>query len=142
MTIELVLKYVGFNPVTAFQGEYTSRPSVTHVYSAIVNITYIHPITKHLHSEYEEMGQYGINSSLESESGVVVHVRTATNETHGCSPPVNAPTTGRWIALIERGSCKFQQKIYNAAIVKNASAVVIYNHKFESVEPSMKHEGN
>jgi hypothetical protein len=42
---------------------------------------------------------------------------------------VNVPSNRRWIALVERGSCKFNDKIHNAAVEMNASAVVIYDHK-------------
>lgn len=107
---------------------------------AIVNITYRDPNTGSIHSEQSEMGLYGSESRTEPEWGWVVHIRTADNKTHGCSRPVNAPAE-RWIALIERGTCKFQDKILNAAILLNASAVVIYNHEYQDSLLTMKHTG-
>ena len=93
-----------------------------------------------MNTREEESGRYGTDSLKDSEWGWVVHVRTADNKTHGCSAPVNIPKQ-RWIALIERGSCKFHEKIYNAAIVQNASAVVIYNDKHEQDLLTMEHKG-
>ena len=110
------------------------------LYAAIVNITFRDPSSGQWRSNKEELGTYGSDSRLDSEWGVVVHVRTADNKSHGCTPPVNVPTHDRWIALIERGTCKFHQKVYNAAIVKNASAVVVYNHEEFEVYPK-KHRG-
>ena len=98
-------------------------------YSAIVNITYKDPETQQMRTDREDMGLYSISSRLESEWGMVVHVRTSDNRTHGCTPPTNVPPKERWIALVERGHCKFHKKIFNAAVVKNASAVAIYNHE-------------
>lgn len=108
--------------------------------TAIVNITYRDPITGEMTSEKKELGRYGFKSRQDTEWGTVIHVRTASNETHGCSPPINVPNE-RWIALVERGSCKFTDKIYNSAVVKNASAVVIYNHKNEDELLTMDHNG-
>ena len=99
----------------------------TNLYRAMVNITYKDPVTNEWASTREEIGRYSPHSRLDAEWGWVVHVRTADNRTHGCSPPVNF-LRERWIALVQRGHCKFQEKIHNAAILKNASAVVIYNN--------------
>ncbi len=109
-------------------------------YTAIVNITYKDPATGQIRSEKEECGMYGISSRLEAESGVVVHVRTSDNQTHGCTVPVNIPKGTKWIALVERGHCKFNKKIENSAIHRNASAVVIYNNKDENDLLRMQHD--
>lgn len=117
--------------------EYKSTFSMYH---AVVNITYKDPATGHYRTEKDEIGRFGQNSRLDNEWGWVVHVRTADNHTHGCSPPVNVPKE-RWIALVERGGCKFTNKIINAAIIKNASAVVIYNHVSDDTLLTMDHKG-
>ena len=111
-----------------------------YLYSAIVNITYKDPKTGELASERKDIGRYGTASRRDPEWGWVVHVRSADNKTDGCQPPVNVPSV-RWVALIQRGSCKFHEKIYNAAIVRNASAVVIYNNKQEVELLTMEHKG-
>ncbi|KAK2185196.1 hypothetical protein NP493_243g02017 [Ridgeia piscesae] len=110
-----------------------------YLYSAIVNITYKDPKTGELASERKDIGRYGTASRRDPEWGWVVHVRSADNKTDGCQPPVNVPSV-RWVALIQRGSCKFHEKIYNAAIVRNASAVVIYNNKQEVELLTMEHK--
>ena len=110
-------------------------------YGALVNITYRDPLTGELVSTKKEIGRYGTASRLDSEWGWVVHVRTEDNKTHGCTPPINVPKSkDKWVALVERGSCKFHKKIQNAAMVKNASAVVIYNHR-EGDLLTMDHSG-
>ena len=115
--------------------------SLNKEYHAIVNVTFIDPLTGVYHNDGNEFGRFGSESRLDSEWGIVVHIRTIDNRTDGCtSPPVNAPPE-RWIALIERGSCNFQQKIHNAAISSNASAVVIYNHQDDNDLLRMKHTG-
>lgn len=105
---------------------------------AMVNLTYIDPATGLLSTEQSEMGQYGSESRTEPEWGWVVHVRTSDNRSHGCSRPVNAPSE-RWIALVERGMCRFQDKIHNTAVLLNASAVVVYNYVASDDLLTMKH---
>ena len=108
---------------------------------ASVNITYTDPATGELRSEKtDDCGIYGAESRLDTEWGLVVHVRSEDNKTNGCARLVNVPSE-RWIALIERGDCSFHTKISNAAIVSNASAVVIYDAS-ESSLLTMKHNGN
>ena len=109
-------------------------------YTALVNITYRDPVTGQMRSEKEESARYAIQSRLDPEHGLVVHVKTGDNQTHGCSAPVNVPSV-RWIALVERGYCDFHQKIYNSAVLKNASAVVIYDNKDDHDLISMKQKG-
>lgn len=123
--------------VSRAQCEYKSTYTI---YSAIVNITYKDPKTGEMLTLEEDSGRYGTGSRKDSEWGWVVHVRTTDNKTHGCTVPVNVPNT-RWIALIERGACKFHEKIHNAAVIQNASAVVIYNDKDELDLLTMEHKG-
>ena len=108
-------------------------------YGAVVNITYKDPETGELKSEKNEIGRYGTTDNPETESGLVVHVRTLENQRDGCKPLVNVPGE-RWIALIERGGCKFHKKIVNAAVTSNASAVVVYNNEGKDLI-TMDHKG-
>ena len=85
--------------------------------------------------------RYGQNSRLEDVSGIVVHVRTQGDQTHGCAPFVNVPAKGKWIALISRGNCKFSTKVLHATSVHNASAVVIYNNQDDETLLTMDHKG-
>ncbi len=85
--------------------------------------------------------RYGQNSRLEDVSGIVVHVRTQDDQTHGCAPFVNVPAKGKWIALISRGNCKFSTKVLHATSVHNGSAVVIYNNQDDVSLITMDHKG-
>lgn len=78
----------------------------------------------------EEYGHYGTKSRIAGESGVLVHVRSINNVTEGCDliDPVIVPQK-KWIALIKRGNCSFNSKIYFATKKSNASAVVLYNNQ-------------
>ncbi|XP_013416608.1 RING finger protein 150 [Lingula anatina] len=110
---------------------------------AIINITYKDPVTKETVSYTQEMGKYGNKGKIGPEHGIVVHVRTEDNQTHGCTAPKNkVPPNTRWIALIKRGHCRFHDKVYNAAKVRNASAVIIYNDKEENDLIVISHQVN
>lgn len=108
-------------------------------YVAFINLSYVDPSSGDWRTE-SEVGLFGSESRLDDAWGVVVHVRTQDNRTDGCRPPVNAPSD-RWIALIRRGACKFHQKIHNAGIISNASAVVVYNNEEDTQLLTMKHKG-
>jgi len=108
-------------------------------YIAIVNLTYVDPVSGKIVHEKDDMGLYASESRLDDEWGWVVHVRTSEGTNDGCTPPVNAPPDERWIALIERGFCHFHKKIVNAAVNLNASAVVIYNNEQDHLL-NMKHK--
>jgi len=115
--------------------------ALSHIeYVAFINLSYVDPTTGEWRTE-SEVGLYGSESRVDDEWGVVVHVRALDNRTDGCKPPVNAPSD-RWIALIRRGACKFHQKIHNAGIISNASAVVIYNNEKDTQLLTMKHKGS
>jgi len=114
--------------------------ALSHIeYVAFINVSYVDPSTGEWRTE-SDVGLYGSESRLEDEWGVVVHVRAVDNRTDGCRPPVN-PASDRWIALMRRGACKFHQKIHNAGIISNASAVVIYNSEEDTQLLTMKHKG-
>ena len=111
------------------------------LYSARIVVNYTDP-NSGVHVSNELSGRFGVSSPTETEVGKVVHVLTDEEKNHGCSPAVNAPASGiRWIALIQRGNCKFEHKIATAARKNNASAVVIYNHVDEDILITMNHSG-
>jgi len=96
---------------------------------AYVNLTYIDPMTRNLHTEKGEVGKFGAGK-IDSASGIVVHVRTRNGTSNfGCDFPFENPLPkDPWIALLKRGQCTFNKKIINAA-QSNASAVVVYDNK-------------
>ena len=85
-------------------------------------------------------GVYGLESKLEPERGTLVHVLTEDGANHACTPIMNAPKEGQWIALVQRGGCKFHSKIYTAGKLHNASAVIVYDN-VEADPVSMAHNG-
>lgn len=111
--------------------------------TAMIRYTYVEPSNDtHIVIE-KEMGRYGLTSSNRSEEGLVVHVEEEeTGLNHGCTPYMNNIPTGRqhWVALVQRGACKFQQKIHQA-LLHNASAIVIYNNVPEDDLLTMLHNG-
>ena len=48
--------------------------------------------------------------------------------------------SGQWIAIIERGQCRFSEKIRHA-IEANASAVIIYDNEPNKTPLFMHHDG-
>ncbi|XP_014668282.1 PREDICTED: RING finger protein 150-like [Priapulus caudatus] len=94
----------------------------------VLNVTYIDPQTGHLVSyKSDRDGYYGENK-VSAVSGIGVHALTVSNRTDACDPL--QPSIARsepWIALIQRGICNFSEKIRNAAVRSNASAVLVYN---------------
>ncbi|KAJ8298476.1 hypothetical protein KUTeg_025007 [Tegillarca granosa] len=105
------------------------------VFNAIVNMTYIDPATKKIVTKQESMGRYGTDSKKDSVTGVLVHVRTKENKTDGCTNYSNPIPSTKWIALIERGDCPFEEKIFRAVKIYNASAVVIYKYIPNTLDP-------
>ncbi|GFS14408.1 E3 ubiquitin-protein ligase RNF130 [Elysia marginata] len=68
-------------------------------------------------------------------SGKLVHItslskkdRSKTNH-FGCEKYTTKLPSVKWIALVERGECKFTKKLHMATIDHNASAVVIYDNE-------------
>ena len=110
-------------------------------WKAYVNITYKDPATGQIRSEKDEKGVYAKTSKIDSAYGLVVHVLTADNGHDGCTVPINTVKPGvKWIALIQRGNCRFEDKIRGAVKRRNASAVVVYNHKYEEGLITMDHK--
>ena len=78
----------------------------------------------------------GHHSTAQDVTGKLVHISDPNMLTHfGCADAIgnknDIPRDQSWIALIERGSCLFFNKI-RLAKLHNASAVVIYNHQDKS----------
>ena len=134
VTYGLLLAYGTTNVASA-------APVNIRVFSAIVNFSYVDPVSR-TELMGADVGRFGVASRLKPESGVVVHVRSDDGLNHGCGLPVNIPHGNRkWIALVRRGDCKFNEKIHNAAVMANASAVVVYNHRDEETLITMQHLG-
>ncbi len=108
-------------------------------YHAVVKYSYADQDTGSIRVGDKMDGTYGLGNRPDSEEGQLIHVRTEQGENHGCSLPTNVPPNIKWIALIQRGGCKFNYKIYNAAIMYNASAVIVYNHE-DGLLITMQHE--
>lgn len=97
--------------------------------SAVLSYRYQDVKTGQMVKGKDMQGFFGLVSRLESEEGRLVHVLTEDGANHGCSELQNVPSKGKWIALIERGQCKFHDKIVRAAVEGNASAVIVYDHE-------------
>nr|KAG5701771.1 hypothetical protein BaRGS_000761 [Batillaria attramentaria] len=65
----------------------------------------------------------------DTSSGHLVHVRSKGNVNNGCSDYDHDLPTHDWVALIERGTCYFSEKVRVATRQYNASAVIIYDNQ-------------
>jgi len=89
-------------------------------------------------NEESNAGTYGQGTRVNLDGpikGQLVHVHTKVNKSDlGCSilDPEIVPSKP-WVALVLRGECNFNDKIYYAAKVSNASAVIIYDFKDSKV---------
>ncbi|ELT91813.1 hypothetical protein CAPTEDRAFT_229288 [Capitella teleta] len=110
------------------------------IFSAVINVVYKPPQSENLAFDGKVDGRYGLASRVEAEQGKVVHLLNELGHNTGCTPPVNIPLNGQWIALVQRGGCRFSDKIHNAARLSNASAVVVYNDRDEDDLITMHHE--
>ena len=112
--------------------EHVGAGQITH---SIIQIRYNDSKTGKLKEESKEYGHYGTNSRIAGEEGVLVHVRSIHNRSEGCDiiDPSVVPSK-RWIALIKRGNCSFNDKIYFATKKSNASAVVLYNNQSKTLQ--------
>ena len=109
------------------------------IYTAIVNVTYKDPSTGEQKYEYND-GWFSSENRIGPSWGWLQLVRSADNRTDGCDTVLNR-VEGWWVALIERGRCRFHQKIENAAVFNNASAVIIYNNEHDAQVLNMQHSG-
>ena len=87
-------------------------------------------------------GRYARDSILESITGQLIHVQTDDGLNHGCTPILNVPKTKTtWIALVQRGLCRFEHKVINTVLLSNASAVIVYNNMVDEPLVTMEHGG-
>ncbi|XP_030431915.1 E3 ubiquitin-protein ligase RNF128 isoform X1 [Gopherus evgoodei] len=92
---------------------------------AYVNLFYFNTTSNSTVTEQCECGVYGANSPLGMATGLVGVPKSANLQ--ACESNMEFTVTeAPWIALIERGNCRFSEKIKLAA-KKGAEAVVIYN---------------
>lgn len=97
---------------------------------AIINVSYIDPITGRLHTQREEFGKYFNIGRIDPVSGLVVHITGPDGGSHDACDSID-PTTWpseKWIALAVYGNCSEEEKLRNIAAT-NASAAVIYDNK-------------
>ena len=110
-----------------------------HTYAALINITYVDPASNMELTEENEVGRFAVDHA-DKVDGIVVHVKSQSDGHSGCTAILNDIPRERWIALVERGNCKFSDKIRNA-LSKNASAVVVYDQSSEADLVTMEHDG-
>jgi len=106
---------------------------------AYVNITFIDPLTGLRRSEKFLKGKWGTNGRMEQVVAPAHIAKYAGNNTNGCQPLDQPVPTGQWIAIIERGQCRFSEKIRNA-IDANATAVIIYDNEPNKTPLFMHHD--
>ncbi|XP_065266805.1 E3 ubiquitin-protein ligase RNF128 isoform X2 [Emys orbicularis] len=92
---------------------------------AYVTLFYFNNTSNSTVTEYCECGMYGANSPLGTATGLVGIPKSANLQACDSNTEFTV-TEAPWIALIERGNCRFSEKIKLAA-KKGAEAVVIYN---------------
>ena len=85
---------------------------------------------------HRAVARVGHQSKTEDVVGKLVHISDPNMQTHyGCTEEIGniceIPQNRPWIALVERGKCRFFNKI-RLAKLHNASAVIIYNHEDKS----------
>lgn len=130
----------GMKPVTGKPKGVVTEIHNPGFYTAWVKITYRNNSRGIIETERWEIGRYGTKSKIASESGVLVHVRHGGNLTTGCAPPEHETPNKKWIALVQRGSCSFHDKIHNHAKKRDAAAVIIYDSRQGGVI-TMHHNG-
>jgi hypothetical protein len=82
---------------------------------AYVNITYIDPLTGLKKSEKSLKGKWGTNGRMEQVTGPAMVGKYSGNQTDGChklDPPNPSPFVS-WIAIIERGQCRFSGEFHD-----------------------------
>lgn len=125
LCIVTVLFSLAFSTASATS---SSDSTVNEYFTAKVNMTYFSQKEEKFVSESKQMGHYVKYGKLGPETAKVIHVMTKKNKSDGCTDLVNAPVNEKWIALIERGDCKFSEKL-KIAQKFNACAVVFYNNE-------------
>ena len=92
----------------------------------------------------EVTGRYALGSPVYLVSGHLVHVQTSDGANNGCHDVINVPGAvtevgGDWLALVQRGECRFAEKMLRA-VVGNASAVIVYD-SVDGDLVTMEHSG-
>jgi len=111
----------------------------TEAIRAHVNITFIDPQTGERRSEEFLEGKWGTNGIMEQVVAPAHLAMSAGNFRDGCRPLVEPIPTGPWIAIIERGNCRFTDKIRHA-LAANAAAVIVYDNEPQRTPLFMHHE--
>ncbi|KAF8784618.1 RING finger protein 150-like isoform X1 [Argiope bruennichi] len=108
--------------------------------SAVINLTYVDPVSGLLVQENLEMGKL-LPGKTEEVTGVVVHVTSNNHTNHMACEKLDANIVPKepFIALIKHGSCRDQVKLRNVAD-ENASAAVLYsdNHSTRFIKVERK----
>ena len=130
VTINIILL---FHQVSCGDFTYGTYEAVEDYTQAIVNITYIDPVSGNETSNYDDSGRFF--SGFKTTTGVLVHVTTnQQQDSNGCSR-VNTESIPNepWIALIQSGVCRDKDRLKNLAIALervNASGALLYNNKY------------
>lgn len=93
---------------------------------AILNVTYVDPVTGQSRSSKEEVGKFSVGR-VESAGGVLWRATSGNRSRHDACGALEGPGEP-WVALIEYGNCGESTKLRNAANA-NASAALVYNDK-------------
>ena len=121
------------------------------VASASILFSYRNNVNSVKMTRDEITGRYALHSPVDVISGRLIHVLTSDGANHACGDVINAPSSpppssspevsGDWLALVQRGECKFGAKMTSAALVSNASGVIVYDHSFDGELVTMDHSG-
>ncbi|KAJ1197933.1 hypothetical protein NDU88_001777 [Pleurodeles waltl] len=108
------------------------------LWTAYVNCTYTK--NNYTRSDVGELGMFGQDSPRKRVQGVVAVAEGEDYTACAAGTNFSAPAEGAWIALIQRGSCTFREKIDNAAS-RGAVGVVVYNTDPGNRVTTMSHPG-
>ena len=119
------------------------------VASASILFSYRNNVNSVKMTRDEITGRYALHSPVDVISGRLIHVLTSDGANHACGDVINAPSSppstpevsGDWLALVQRGECKFDDKMTSAALVGNASGVIVYDHSLDGELVTMDHSG-
>lgn len=132
------------NGVSSFALPAEDRMAFDSYTLAYLNYSYVDGNGMEFH-EGELIGKFGEGRVL-NRTGLLVHVTKSDdpNEHRGCSKDWNGtkgqplPANGiKWIALILRGNCNFEEKVKHA-YMHGAAGVIIYNDKDDPRLDKMK----
>jgi len=106
---------------------------------AFVNITYVDPITGERKSERYFKGKWGTTGIMKAVMANAFIPKYGDGKRDGCHQFKQPLPSGPWIALIERGQCRFSEKIRNA-VAANATAVIVFDNEPHKTPPFMHHD--